>query len=94
MYGPLHPRHGRLPVLPVSGFRGGDRVPTLARFQGMLAINHLRYMLLGGDNLGIGDDIVRRLVLLNGTLVDPSPYGGVPHLSQYDLGGWSGANGP
>ncbi|MFC9974608.1 glycosyltransferase family 39 protein [Spirillospora sp. NPDC127200] len=72
-------RTGR-PVIAMGGFTGGDPAMTVAKLQQYVKEGKLRYIVVSGQGGGRGPDgggaAVTSWVQQNGTLVQPSEYGG------------------
>ncbi|GAA0210701.1 hypothetical protein GCM10009527_003350 [Actinomadura nitritigenes] len=65
------------PVIAMGGFTGSDPAMTVAKLQKYVKDGKLRYIMLGGGmGPGGGNSSVTAWVQKNGTLVDPSEYGG------------------
>ncbi|XVQ15572.1 glycosyltransferase family 39 protein [Spirillospora sp. CA-255316] len=87
------------PVIAMGGFTGRDPAMTVAKLQEYVESGRLRHILIEGDGgrrpggMGGGDSEVTAWVQKNGTLVDPSAYGGSSSSSagSSDSSGGSGA---
>ncbi|MFG2001504.1 glycosyltransferase family 39 protein [Spirillospora sp. NPDC048911] len=68
------------PVIAMGGFSGSDAAMTVAKLQEYVKAGKLRYILISGEGRGGpgggGSTEVTAWVKKNGTLVDPSTYGG------------------
>ncbi|WP_248962724.1 ArnT family glycosyltransferase [Sphaerisporangium perillae] len=70
---------GGEPVIAMGGFTGSDPAMTVAKLEQYVSSGQLKYILLGGGMGGPdrgGDNEITTWVQANGTVVDPSEYGG------------------
>ncbi|WP_424530899.1 glycosyltransferase family 39 protein [Sphaerisporangium viridialbum] len=80
---------GGEPVIAMGGFTGSDAAMTVAKLREYVSSGRLKYLMLGGGMGGPerGNDEVTAWVKANGTLVDPTEYGGSDTAqSLYKLG--------
>ena len=73
-------------------FSGNDPAPTLSRLQTPVSSGQLRFVLLGDGGPGRAGSDIQQWEQANGTLVDPTSYGGSSGQQLYDLATASAAN--
>ncbi|RSN71770.1 glycosyltransferase family 39 protein [Actinomadura sp. WAC 06369] len=86
-------RTGRAAIA-MGGFTGSDPAMTVEKLRRLVADGELRYIVGGGGMggpAGRGDADVTAWVQENGTLVQPSEYGGTASTSSDSSSAWSGA---